>query len=103
MLRIFETSRRHLESVDETYWAHWRFATKMGLAMIAAGAAAIIHGVAPFLFEFTGSHSIGRLAARLESRGRKTTVNRARSQTARLDSDASSHRGIKVASGGSAI
>jgi hypothetical protein len=37
--------------------------------MIGAGAAAVIHGVAPFLFQSTGSRAIRCLSAAIENRG----------------------------------
>jgi hypothetical protein len=69
MLGILKSSRRHLDLVGESYSAHQRFATKIGLTMITAGSAAVIHGVAPFLFQSTASRTIRRLAALIESRG----------------------------------
>jgi len=71
---IFETSRCHLDSVGESYWGHQRFATKIGLTMIRAGAAALIHGVAPFLFESTASRAIKQLAALIENRSWPATL-----------------------------
>jgi len=65
---ILESSRRHLDAVSESYWAHQRFATRTGFTMIGAGAALVIHGLAPFLFEFTGSSTIRRLGAIFDRR-----------------------------------
>jgi hypothetical protein len=72
MLSILEMCRRHLDMVGESYWGHQRFATRIGLTMMAAGAAAVIHGVTPFLFQSTASRTARRLAALIEGRG--TTV-----------------------------
>jgi hypothetical protein len=69
MLNLIGVSRCHLESVGETYWTHQRFATRIGLTMIGAGVAAVIHGLAPFLFQTTGSGAIKRLSASIENRG----------------------------------
>lgn len=74
MLSVFKVSRRHLESVGESYWAHQRFATRIGLTMIAAGSATLIHGLAPFLFQSTGSGTIRRLSAVIENRGAPEAV-----------------------------
>ncbi len=69
MLNVIGDSRRHLDAVGESYWAHQRFATRVGLAMMGAGVAAVIHGLAPFLFQSTGSRTIKRLSAFIEHRG----------------------------------
>ena len=74
MLSVFGVSRRHLESVGESYWAHQRFATRIGLTMIGAGSATMIHGLAPFLFQTTGSRIIRRLSVIIEKRGAPTVL-----------------------------
>jgi hypothetical protein len=38
--------------------------------MIGAGAAVVIHGVAPFLFQSTGSRTIRRLSAAIDNRSK---------------------------------
>lgn len=64
-IRLFT---EHPRSVGESYGRHLLFATRTGVTLVGAGLACIIHGVAPFLFERTGSTTIRRLNARLEQR-----------------------------------
>jgi hypothetical protein len=59
---------RHPADVDETYGQHAAFAARMGLTLMAAGAAAMIHGLLPFAFETTASRLISRLHARMTRR-----------------------------------
>lgn len=59
----------HPRSVDESYFAHARFAAGFGLTLLAAGAAALIHALVPALFETTASRLIRRLHDRIEGRG----------------------------------
>jgi hypothetical protein len=53
-------SRAHLESVEESYGAHQRFAFGVGWTMVRAGFACILHGLVPALFPTTGSDAIRR-------------------------------------------
>ena len=52
---------KHPRDVGETYDEHlvtcWRFAFRL----IGAGAACLVHGLAPALFERTGSQAVTRL------------------------------------------
>ena len=45
----------HLRDVGETYFQHGLFACRYGAKMTWGGIAAFIHGLAPFLFQTTGS------------------------------------------------
>lgn len=58
----------HPRSVDESYAEHARVALRVGGAMIAAGAACVVHAAVPALFTRTGSTTIRRLHARLGDR-----------------------------------
>ena len=58
----------HPASVDETYGEHFVFATSTGLKLLGAGAAAVIHGVLPFMFETTASDMMKKLHSDLSSR-----------------------------------
>ena len=51
----------HLDSIDETYTEHARFAIRSGLRMIVAGIACVLHGLIPALFEATGSRTVREL------------------------------------------
>jgi hypothetical protein len=61
---------QHLEEVDESYTEHMAHAGGYGVALLVAGLACLVHAVAPFLFERTGSDCIRTLHARMSSRGR---------------------------------
>lgn len=58
---LIARSRAHLDSVDERYGAHQRFAFGVGWTMVRAGFACILHGLVPALFPTTGSDAIRRL------------------------------------------
>ncbi|CAN5350138.1 hypothetical protein BH10PSE19_BH10PSE19_13340 [soil metagenome] len=58
----------HLRKVHETYTEHFVIAASIGIQMIAAGAACVVHAVFPFLFESTGSDMLFKLAAMITQR-----------------------------------
>lgn len=60
----------HPYAVGETYLQHSRVAGSVGLKLIAAGFACLVHAVFPFLFETTGSRTILGLAEKI-SAGRR--------------------------------
>ena len=66
LLRAFT---EHPASVDETYFAHMRFASRFSFRLFAAAAAAGIHAVLPFLFEKTASNQIKAMFAEIDGRG----------------------------------
>lgn len=59
MFKIFTS---HPNSIGETYWQHFCFATKTGAKLVYGGLACIIHGIFPFLFATTGSDTVLGLA-----------------------------------------
>jgi len=67
---LIARSRAHLESVDESYGAHQRFAFGVGWTMVKAGFACIVHGLVPALFPTTGSDAIRRLNGVISDRER---------------------------------
>jgi len=67
---LIARSRAHLESVDESYGAHQRFAFGVGWTMVKAGFACILHGLVPALFPTTGSDAIRRLNGVISDRER---------------------------------
>jgi hypothetical protein len=67
---IFKLFTSHPESVGESYWQHFGFATSTGAAMMLGGLACITHGLFPFLFTRTGSKTIARLYERMSSGAR---------------------------------
>lgn len=64
--RLFTT---HPHSVDETYFEHLIFAGRFSLTLFAAGMAALIHAILPFMFEKTASRLIAQMYAKTHNRG----------------------------------
>lgn len=62
MLDLFS---RHPRTVGETYGEHMGMAFSFGGELIAAGAACLVHGLFPFLFETTASRAVARLDKRM--------------------------------------
>lgn len=58
----------HPRSVGESYGQHATFAMGLGLRMIMAGLACVMHGLFPFLFVKTGSRCIRELNNCLQDR-----------------------------------
>lgn len=58
----------HPSSVDETYLQHMRFAAGFSVRLLAAGLAALVHAVLPFLFERTASRMIDAMHHRMHNR-----------------------------------
>lgn len=58
----------HPHAVDETYVEHLVFAGGCALRMLAAGFAALVHAVFPFLFERTASRLMAPIAMKLVAR-----------------------------------
>ena len=56
--RLFLT---HPASVGESYLGHAAFALRFAGLLFAAGGAAVVHALLPFLFETTASRIIQRL------------------------------------------
>lgn len=69
---MFKKSHDHLESVHESYWQHLCFAAGVGVKLIFAGIAVILHGVCPAVFQYTGSRTIFSLADSMKSRQTNT-------------------------------
>lgn len=59
----------HPQSVGETYGQHLKFAVRLGVTLIGAGLAAIIHGIFPFLCQRTASQVIRKLYEKTCTRG----------------------------------
>lgn len=60
----------HPASVDESYFEHMAFAARFSALLLAAGLAALVHAVLPFLFESTASRIVALLHRRTRDRGR---------------------------------
>ena len=66
----------HPREVGESYLEHAAFACRYGAKMTLGGAAALIHGVFPFLFRTTGSRITRELHAALEESGARAKARR---------------------------
>lgn len=64
-------SKKHLNSVSESYFQHMAFAFKFGFSCILAGLMAIIHGICPALFVTTASERVAALANRGNKRRKR--------------------------------
>ena len=58
----------HPDSVGETYVEHMGVALSFAGPLLAAGCAALVHAVLPFLFLTTASATVKRLHARMMNR-----------------------------------
>lgn len=59
---------RHLDDVGESYGEHFAVAAVFGARLIGAGAACMVHAVAPWLFTQTASRTVRKLHAQLTAR-----------------------------------
>lgn len=59
---------RHPREVGESYGQHLRTATGFGALMVLGGLCVMVHAVLPFLFEHTGSRTMGTLHKRMMKR-----------------------------------
>ena len=58
----------HPASVDETYFEHLVFASRFAFRLFAAGGAALVHAVLPFMFEKTASQLIRKMHSDIVNR-----------------------------------
>lgn len=58
----------HPNAVGETYPEHFRASWGVGLTLLAAGLACLVHGLMPAMFKTTGSRTIFKLNAKLTGR-----------------------------------
>ena len=58
----------HLDEIGESYTEHLLFTLRIGSLMFVAGAAIIVHGLMPFIFETTGSDLIAHINKLLSER-----------------------------------
>jgi len=59
---MFESSKNHLSSVDETYLGHQKVAFSYGYQCLKAAAMAFVHGIIPSMFQTSASELISSLA-----------------------------------------
>jgi hypothetical protein len=65
----------HPAAVGETYSQHFRTALGFSAALLAAGAACLVHALIPALFERTASRAITRLFHALSARQNETALS----------------------------
>lgn len=70
---MFDKCQKHLDSVHESYFQHLYFAACFGVRLIGVGLAAIMHGLFPAVFQYTGSKTVialnDELKRRMQSHG----------------------------------
>ena len=77
-MRLDHAFTEHPHSIGETYWQHQRHAAGFAFSLFAAGAACLVHALAPALFERTGSRMIGELHDRMVVNRRRAHAKTAR-------------------------
>lgn len=66
----------HPAAVGESYGEHFLVASGFGLAMIAGGAACLVHAVVPGWFQTTGSSTVTRLNRRIVAKREAARADR---------------------------
>ena len=66
---MFGKCRQHLLEASETYSQHLAFAAGVGLMLVAAGIACVIHALVPAFCEKTASRTVHRLTVLFNDRG----------------------------------
>ena len=69
-VRTLADSQLHLEEAGESYLEHLRFAALVGLMLVGAGLACIIHALVPALCTRTASRMVERLGQLFRDRSR---------------------------------
>src|SRR5215212_4726518 len=71
---MWTASRAHLAEAGEGYFQHLRFAGSVGLMLVAAGLACILHGLFPSLCTKTASRTVDELKRLFAERHALTNV-----------------------------
>lgn len=61
-------SKHHLDTVQETYWQHLRFALRTALTLQIAAITAVLHALLPAVFQTNVSDTVCRLADKMRAR-----------------------------------
>jgi hypothetical protein len=67
-MTLMDKAKDHLNSVNETYVQHMKFAFYIGGMMIFGGILAILHGFCPAVFQRSGSKTICVLHEKITAR-----------------------------------
>jgi len=68
-MALLRSFTEHPASVGETYGEHCRVASGVGVRLLGAGLACLVHGLLPWLFATTASRTVSDLHARFRNRG----------------------------------
>lgn len=74
-LPMLKNCQKHLHAVHESYFQHLHFAGFFGLRLIGAGFAAILHGICPAVFQYTGSKTLFALCDEIKARQKGQSPN----------------------------
>ena len=74
----------HPRSIGETYREHQRCACDIGISLIGAGFACLIHALVPALFRDTASRIVIRVHARVSARQSKSLAEASSAAPSRL-------------------
>lgn len=69
MKAIVAAFTEHPATVGESYGQHFAFASSIGVKLLAAGGAALLHALLPFLCKTTASRAVQELARTCGPRG----------------------------------
>ena len=58
---MIKKSKKHLNSVNESYLEHMSIATNVGFKMLSGGLMALLHGIVPGIFQTDASDKIKEL------------------------------------------
>lgn len=61
---------KHPNSIGETYWQHFWFATCFAANLLVAGICCLIHAIFPFVFKDTASNILARIVKKLKNANR---------------------------------
>ena len=58
---MIKKSKKHLNSVNESYFEHMSIATNVGFKILSGGLMALLHGIVPGIFQTDASNKIKEL------------------------------------------
>tara|TARA_B100000965_G_scaffold366420_1_gene351599 strand:+ start:176 stop:376 length:201 start_codon:yes stop_codon:yes gene_type:complete len=65
---VIKSSKKHLEDANESYFHHFKVATKIGITMIFGGFQAIFHAFVPGILKTSASNKVKKLFEYLHKR-----------------------------------
>ena len=72
--RLIQSSRSHLAEAGMDYLDHFRRASRIGITLIGAGAACLVHGLLPGLFTTKASRTVIKLHGEISAHGPAETM-----------------------------